>query len=509
MQVTETLNEGLRRGYAIKVPAGELDAKVNEKLEEARKDFQMKGFRKGKAPAALMKKMFGKSVLGEAMQETIDEAMRGHFEASGDRPAGQPEVKMTNEKWSEGEDIEVAMTYEALPDVPDVDLASVKLERLVAEIDDAAVTEALENLAASANTFSDRRKGSKAKDGDQVVMDFKGSIDGVEFEGGSAEDFPLVLGSGSFIPGFEEQIVGAKAGDEIEAKVTFPDDYGAANLAGKEAVFACTIKSVMAPKPAEIDDELAKRYGADDLDALKEQIRGRLGDEYGQASRAIMKRRLMDALDGMVGFELPPSLVEVEAKQIAHQLWHEDNPDHQGHDHPEVVADGGTRETRRAARAARPAARGARQPQRDRGLGSGDAAGGLRAGAAIPRPGTPVPRIRPEEPPGPPADPRASLRGQGRRLHRRAGGRDRTDREQGRAAEGDRGARRGRGADAIRRGLRVPAAAGTGRTDAGPFATDRAIPGRRSRPCGRRSGMTIPLVEVPGRPGAGRQRRIQ
>ncbi len=336
MQVTETLNEGLRRGYAIKVPAGELDAKVNEKLEEARKDFQMKGFRKGKAPAALMKKMFGKSVLGEAMQETIDEAMRGHFEASGDRPAGQPEVKMTNEKWSEGEDIEVAMTYEALPDVPDVDLASVKLERLVAEIDDAAVTEALENLAASANTFSDRRKGSKAKDGDQVVMDFKGSIDGVEFEGGSAEDFPLVLGSGSFIPGFEEQIVGAKAGDEIEAKVTFPDDYGAANLAGKEAVFACTIKSVMAPKPAEIDDELAKRYGADDLDALKEQIRGRLGDEYGQASRAIMKRRLMDALDGMVGFELPPSLVEVEAKQIAHQLWHEDNPDHQGHDHPEV-----------------------------------------------------------------------------------------------------------------------------------------------------------------------------
>ena len=336
MQVTETLNEGLKRGYAIMVPAGELDAKVNEKLEEARKDFQMKGFRKGKAPAALMKKMFGKSVLGEAMQETIDEAMRGHFEASGDRPAGQPEVKMTNENWSEGDDIEVAMTYEALPDVPEVDLASVKLERLVAEIDEAAVTEALENLASSANTFSDRRKGSKAKDGDQVVMDFKGSIDGVEFDGGSAEDFPLVLGSGSFIPGFEEQLVGAKAGEEVEAKVTFPADYGAANLAGKEAVFACTIKSVMAPKPAEIDDELAKRYGADDLDALKEQIRGRLGDEYGQASRAIMKRRLMDALDEMVGFELPPSLVDVEAKQIAHQLWHEDNPEHQGHDHPEI-----------------------------------------------------------------------------------------------------------------------------------------------------------------------------
>ncbi len=177
--------------------------------------------------------MFGKSVLGEAMQETIDEAMRGHFEASGDRPAGQPEVKMTNENWAEGEDIEVAMTYEALPDVPEVDLASVKLERLVAEIEDSAITEALENLASSANTYSDRRKGSKAKDGDQVVMDFKGSIDGVEFDGGSAEDFPLVLGSGSFIPGFEEQLVGAKAGEEVEAKVTFPADYGAENLAAR------------------------------------------------------------------------------------------------------------------------------------------------------------------------------------------------------------------------------------------------------------------------------------
>ena len=148
MQVTETLNEGLKRGYAITVPASELEAKVTEKLEEARKDFQMKGFRKGKAPAALMKKMFGKSVLGEAMQESIDQAMREHFEASGDRPALQPEVKMTNEDWQEGQDVEVSMTYEALPQVPEVALGDIKLEKLVAEIDDAAVDEALTNLAA-------------------------------------------------------------------------------------------------------------------------------------------------------------------------------------------------------------------------------------------------------------------------------------------------------------------------------------------------------------------------
>jgi trigger factor len=333
MQVTETLNEGLKRGYSITVPATELEAKVTEKLEEARKDFQMKGFRKGKAPAALMKKMFGKSVLGEAMQETIDQAMREHFEASGDRPALQPEVKMTKEDWQEGQDVEVSMTYEALPQVPEVALAEVELEKLVAEIDDAAVDEALQNLAGSASDYEDRRKGSKAKEGDQVVIDFKGSVDGAEFDGGAAEDFPLVLGSKSFIPGFEDQLVGAKAGDEVEVKVSFPAEYGAPHLAGKEASFAVTVKAVKAPKPAEIDDELAKRFGVESLDELKANIRTRLGDEYAQASRAIVKRRLMDALDERVSFELPPTLVDVEARQIAHQLWHEAHPEEHGHDH--------------------------------------------------------------------------------------------------------------------------------------------------------------------------------
>ncbi len=338
MQVTETLNEGLKRGYAITVPAPELEAKVNEKLDEARKDFQMKGFRKGKAPAALMKKMFGKSVLGEAMQESIDQAMRDHFEASGDRPALQPEVKMTNEDWQEGQDVEVSMTYETLPQVPEVALAEVTLEKLVAEIDDKSVDEALENLASSAKDYEDRKKGTKAKDEDQVVIDFKGSVDGEPFEGGAAEDYPLVLGAGSFIPGFEEQLVGVKVGDETEVKVTFPEQYGAPNLAGKEASFAVTVKAVKAPKSAKVDDELAKRFGADSLDALKEQIRTRLGDEYAQASRAILKRRLMDALDEKVSFELPPTLVDVEAKQIAHQLWHEEHEDHHGHDHEEIEA---------------------------------------------------------------------------------------------------------------------------------------------------------------------------
>ncbi len=336
MQVTETLNEGLKRAYAITVPASELEAKVTEKLEEARKDFQMKGFRKGKAPAALMKKMFGKSVLGEAMQESIDDAMRRHFDTTGDRPAAQPDVKMANEDWKEGDDVQVSMSYEALPEVPELALDTVRLERLVAEIDDAAVAEALDNLAASATSYEEAPAETEAKSGDQVVLDFKGSVDGELFEGGSAEDFPLVLGSGSFIPGFEDQLIGVKAGDARDANVTFPEAYGAPNLAGKAAIFACVIKEVKTPKPAEIDDSLAQRYGAETLDALKEQVRARLADEYAQASRAVLKRRLMDALDALVSFELPPSLVDVEARQIAHQLWHEEHHDHHGHDHPEI-----------------------------------------------------------------------------------------------------------------------------------------------------------------------------
>ncbi|WP_172296193.1 trigger factor [Pseudoruegeria sp. HB172150] len=336
MQVTETLNEGLKRGYSITLTAAELDEKVNAKLAEAQPEVQMKGFRKGKVPMALLKKQFGQRVLGEAMQEAIDGAMQSHFEDSGDRPALQPSVEMTNEDWKEGDDVEVAMSYEKLPEIPEVDTKALKLEKLVVKAEDGAVDEALKSLAENAQSFEDRKKGSKAKDGDQVVIDFKGSVDGEEFEGGAAEDYPLVLGSNSFIPGFEEQLVGVKAGDEVEVKVTFPEEYGAENLAGKDAVFACTVKEVKAPKPAELDDELAKRYGAEDLEALKGQIRERLETEYGQASRQVMKRSLLDQLDGLVKFDLPPSLVEAEAKQIAHQLYHEEHPDDHGHDHGEI-----------------------------------------------------------------------------------------------------------------------------------------------------------------------------
>jgi len=230
----------------------------------------------------------------------------------------------------------VAMSYEALPEIPEVDFSKVKLEKMVVKAGDTEVEEALGNLAETAQDFKARKKGSKAKDGDQVVMDFVGRVDGEAFDGGSAEDYPLVLGSNSFIPGFEEQLVGVKAGEEKAVTVSFPEDYQAENLKGKEAVFDCTIKEVKQPVAAEINDELAKKFGADDLAALKTQISERLEAEYSGAARAVMKRGLLDALDGLVSFDLPPSLVDAEAGQIAHQLWHEDNPDVQGHDHPEI-----------------------------------------------------------------------------------------------------------------------------------------------------------------------------
>ena len=336
MQVTETLNEGLKRAYSITVTAAELDATVNTKLVEAQPEVEMKGFRKGKVPMAMLKKQFGDRLMGEAMQESIDGAMNKHFEETGDRPAMQPDVKMTNEDWKAGDDVNVDMSYEKLPEIPEVDLSDIKLEKMVVKADEASIDEALANLAETAQDFKARKAGSKAKDGDQVVMAFLGKVDGEAFDGGSAEDYPLVLGSNSFIPGFEEQLVGVKAGEEKAVTVSFPAEYQAEHLAGKEAIFDCTISEVKGPVAAEINDEMAKQFGAEDLAALKTQIGERLEAEYGGASRAIMKRGLLDAMDTLVSFDLPPSLLDAEAGQIAHQLWHEDNPEVEGHDHPEI-----------------------------------------------------------------------------------------------------------------------------------------------------------------------------
>ena len=336
MQVTETLNEGLKRAYSIVVSASELNETVEDKLREAQPEVELKGFRKGKVPLPLLKKQFGKRLMGEAMQESIDGAMSKHFENSGDKPAMQPEVKMTNEDWQEGDDVHVDLSYEALPDVPEINLKSIKLERMVAKADEEAIKEALDNLAQTSKDFKARGKTAKAKEGDQVVIDFLGKVDEEAFEGGSAEDYPLVLGSNSFIPGFEDQLLGSKSGEEKNVEVTFPSDYGNANLSGKVAIFKCKIKSISQPVAAKINDELATKFGAENLITLKGQITERLEEEYAGAARAVMKRRLLDILDKMVTFDLPPSLLQVESKQIANQLWKEENAEVERNEEAEI-----------------------------------------------------------------------------------------------------------------------------------------------------------------------------
>ena len=334
MQVTETLNEGLKRGYTVTVTAQELDQRVQTKLAEIQPQAAMKGFRPGKVPMALLRKQHGPRLIGEAMQETIDGAVSSHLESTGDRPAMQPSVKMTNENWKEGDDVVVEVAYEKLPEVPTMDLSSLSLTRLKVAPDESSVDEALTQLADTAKSFED--KEGAAENGDQVVIDFLGKVDGEAFEGGTASDYPLVLGSNSFIPGFEDQLVGVTAGEEKDVNVSFPEEYGAKHLAGKAAVFTCTVKAVKAAKPAAIDDELAKRFGADDLEALRTQVRERLEQEYGSAARAVAKRALLDELDKRTDFELPEALVNAEADQIAHQLWHEENPHEHGHNHEHI-----------------------------------------------------------------------------------------------------------------------------------------------------------------------------
>jgi len=336
MTVTETLNDGLKRAYTFTVTAAQLEATVDEKLAEAQPTIELKGFRKGKVPMAMLKKQFGARILGEAMQDAIDGATKAHFESTGDRPAAQPKIEMKNgEAWKPGDDITVELSYESLPEIAEQDFASLALEWLVVTVEDEVVTEALENLAKQSQSFADRE--GAAASGDQIVFDFVGSIDGETFDGGTAEDFALVLGSGQFIPGFEDQLVGVSAGDSKDVAVTFPADYGAEHLAGREAVFACTVKAVKGPEATAIDDELAKRYGAEDLETFKGQIREGLAAEYAQAARAVLKRKLLDALDVRVDFPLPDSLVDAEAAQIAHQIWHDENPHVHGHDHPEIT----------------------------------------------------------------------------------------------------------------------------------------------------------------------------
>ncbi len=321
MQITETVSEGLRREYRIVVPMGDLDAKVTARLEEMKPKVHLKGFRPGKAPVSFLKKQFGKSMMGEVVEEVVNEASKKAIEDNSLKPAFAPQVEPMGEleKVVDGKaDLEFTIKVDLMPDFELTDVAKLKIERLTAEVTDADIDEALRRIAEQSRTYSP--SGEAAKLDDMVTIDFIGRVDGEEFAGGKADDFNLTLGSGQLIPGFEEQLVGAKTGDVRDVNVTFPADYPQGSLAGKDAVFAVTLKEVKSPDPIAVDDELAKRLGIDTLGQLKDRVREQVKLDFARASRTHLKRRILDALDGKHSFPLPPAMVEGEFNGIWSQV---------------------------------------------------------------------------------------------------------------------------------------------------------------------------------------------
>ncbi|MBT8472071.1 MAG: trigger factor [Marinicaulis sp.] len=323
MEVTEVSAEGLDRKFAVKVSATELDEKLTERLTELKGQVHLKGFRKGKAPVSFLKKMYGKGVMGEIVQEIVTETSQKAFTDRDLQPAMAPHPHFHSDMddvIAGKSDLEYDVHAEILPEIEPMDVATLKLVRPVAEVPAEEIDEAIERIAEQQTSYTPRKATQKSKKKDMVNVDYVGTIDGEEFAGGKGEGVDLVLGSGTFIPGFEDQLTDVKEGDQVDVKVTFPEDYNAEDLAGKDAIFAVTVKEVKEPEAVAIDDELAKKVGLDSLDDLKARLRERMEGDYKQQSRAHVKRALLDRLDEAHEFELPNGMVDAEFKQIWEQV---------------------------------------------------------------------------------------------------------------------------------------------------------------------------------------------
>ncbi len=323
MQITETVNDQLRREFRITVEASDLDAKLLTRLEGMKDQVQLKGFRPGKVPVAHLRKTFGKAMMGEIVQEAVAEYSQKAVDERSLRPAMTPQIQLVSQVdrvIAGAEDLIFTMGVDLMPDFKLADAAAISLIRPITEVSDDDIQQSLKRLAAQQRTFEPKGDDAPAQVGDQLLIDFVGKIDGIPFDGGTAENAELVLGSGSFIPGFEDQLTGAKAGDAKVVAVSFPADYPAANLAGKFADFDVKVKEVRRGVEAEVDESLATKLGLDSLDKLRDAARMQLSNQYTQASRAHLKRALLDALDGAHSFDLPTGMVEAEFKQIWAQV---------------------------------------------------------------------------------------------------------------------------------------------------------------------------------------------
>jgi trigger factor len=318
MQVTETKNEGLSREYSIVIPAADIETRVLSKLAEIGQQVSIPGFRKGKIPMKLLRQRYGQSVLGDVIQDAVVESSSQAITDQSLTPATQPKIDVT--KFEDGGDLEYTMAVEVMPEITAVDFKTLKLERLTCEISDEEIGKSMTNIASEMVRSEPIKRARKARKDDIVVIDFVGSVDGEEFEGGKAEDFQLTLGSERFIPGFEGQLIGAKPEEHVTVNVSFPDDYAAENLKGKDAVFEVDIKEIRERVETPIDDELAKSLGLESLDQLKDGTRQQLEQNYSMFSRNRLKRVLLDKLDEAHSFEIPPGMVETEVESIWEQF---------------------------------------------------------------------------------------------------------------------------------------------------------------------------------------------
>lgn len=322
MQIKETTNKGLKRAYQLTIPAKDIAAKIEAEVKKIAPQVKMPGFRPGKVPANLIKKMHGEQLHAQTVNDVIRESVDQLMKDKELRPAMQPKIEL-GEGYEEGKDAEIAIELEVLPTVEVPSTDGLKLERLVVPVADEAVNEAVASIAGQNKSYKDAAKSKKAAEGNQLIIDFVGKLDGVEFDGGKAEDAALVIGSGQFIPGFEEQLVGVKTGDQKTITVTFPKEYQAENLAGKDAEFDITVKQVKVETETKVDDEFAKNLGLDSLDKLKELMRGQLEQQTAGLTRTQMKRQLLDTLAAGYDFEVPEGMVNAEFEQIWAQLLQE------------------------------------------------------------------------------------------------------------------------------------------------------------------------------------------
>lgn len=324
MQVSETLNTGLKRQIKVTVPAKDLEARLMERLTSTKDKVRINGFRPGKVPVQHLRKMYGKSFMAELVNEIINDSSRTVLADRGEKAAMQPVVSMTEdekeaEKILSGEaDFEFSLDYEVLPPIEEKDLSKVSITRLVYDVPAEEVEEQVLRVADSARSYEPKK--GKAENNDRVTIDYLGKLDGEPFEGGAAEDTDLVLGSNQFIPGFEEQLVGVKTGDELTINVTFPDPYAAPHLAGRDATFDIKVKAVAKPGDIEINDEVAKQLGLESAENLRDVVRGQIESQYGAVTRQKAKRQILDALDEAFKFETPSKLVEAEFNNIWSQV---------------------------------------------------------------------------------------------------------------------------------------------------------------------------------------------